>query len=177
MAASVLEINIISDPPPPPPPPPTSDPPPSTSRNKKCLLPLIESPNTGTMVSVVKSEAQPSSTNNNFLPTDLLLALQRQDNVNLQTPRQGTRPTSLYQYGGESDEGGSQKSIKGPARLWSNSTRRNRLKHLTNAPPCICGAGKDISFLYDSVPKERKTATRKVIYAFTHTHFRVHWLV
>jgi len=42
-----------------------------------------------------------------------------------------------------------------PANMWNHSRRRARLRHLTDQPPCVCGAGRDISFLYDVAPKER----------------------
>ena len=39
---------------------------------------------------------------------------------------------------------------RAPANVWNYPCRRTRLRHLTEAPPCVCGAGRDISFLYDS---------------------------
>ena len=116
--------------------------------NNQCLLPCID-PATSGMVSVVKSEAQPSS---DFLPPDLLLTLKRQENNEI-------HPGSMIlpQYGAGKD------TKHAPASLWNHSSRRNRLKHLTNSPPCVCGAGKDISFLYDSYTEDEKQKKKKVL--------------
>ncbi|CAG2256169.1 unnamed protein product [Mytilus edulis] len=45
-----------------------------------------------------------------------------------------------------------------PNGVW-NHKRRERFKHLTENPPCICGAGQDISFLYD-VPNDAANLER-----------------
>lgn len=147
---------------PPPVPPPTSDalevfsPSPdvelNTNRNN-CLLPIIESSGT-----LSKSETKPIA--NNFLPSDLLLTLKRQDMTGgqLYTPSKGTR---LSLSPREPQMSTKLRGVKAPARLWGYASRRGKLKHLTNAPPCICGAGNDISFLYDS-PRERKEDTKQV---------------
>lgn len=154
---------------PPPPPPPTSDALEifssfsdltnnkelSTAANSnKCLLPLIESSGT-----LSKSGAKPIT--NDFLPSDLLLALKRQDNTGgqLYTPRKGTKLSLSPKE--EAQLSVRLKGVKPPPKLWGYTSRRARLKHLTNAPPCICGAGKDISFLYDS-PREQRENAKKV---------------
>ena len=143
----------------PPPPPPTSDAldiystPPSTPHKElddssnKCLLPFIDS-------STSRGEAQPASVGNDFLPTDLLFALKRQDKPVTQQHRGATPPREPQSTGVH--------GIKAPAKMWGYSSRRGRLKHLTKAPPCICGAGRDISFLYDSPPSERRKVPKKV---------------
>eukprot|EP00003_Mantamonas_plastica_P022296 TRINITY_DN375_c0_g1_i1.p1 TRINITY_DN375_c0_g1~~TRINITY_DN375_c0_g1_i1.p1 ORF type:complete len:548 (-),score=120.34 TRINITY_DN375_c0_g1_i1:993-2636(-) len=37
-----------------------------------------------------------------------------------------------------------------PANVWFSESGRNRLQHLLDNPPCTCGAGEDVSFLYDA---------------------------
>eukprot|EP00794_Sanderia_malayensis_P016078 gene16078-17701_t len=37
-----------------------------------------------------------------------------------------------------------------PDNLWNHARTREKFKHLTEQPPCTCGAGRDISFLCDS---------------------------
>ena len=140
---------------PPPPPPPTCDPPHKNATGNpgntesQCLLPYIDPANSGSLMSVVKSETHPIFTTNDFLPSDLLLALKRQDNIN--SPCVGTKFPSP-----------SSKSHKPPANMWNYQSRRNRLKHLTDAPPCVCGAGRDISFLYDYASNGRQDDSDKV---------------
>jgi len=52
----------------------------------------------------------------------------------------------------------SQASIKRPDNLWNYSQQRDKLKFLINQPVCTCGAGKDISFLFDVQNARPKTA-------------------
>ncbi len=128
----------------------------NTSRNQ-CLLPLIES---STRVSLVKSDAQPTSVTNDFLPSDLLFSLKRMDNTGIQstprarTPLSSASPQSTPSGGGTG--GGAARMLRAPANVWNSPRNRGKLKHLTDAPPCVCGAGRDISFLYDSAPAEKK---------------------
>lgn len=37
-----------------------------------------------------------------------------------------------------------------PANVWNFPKGREKFKHLTEQAPCVCGAGRDISFLYDA---------------------------
>lgn len=165
MTTSALSLTLE----PPPPPPPTSDALQAFTSDRelntsgnKCLLPVIESTR-----SLSKGETQPKSMTNDFLPSELLFALKRHDNSTvtggqLYTPRKGSRLSLSPRT--ESQLSERFKAVKTPAKLWGYASRRGRLKHLTNAPPCICGAGKDISFLYDS-PRERKETTKRVLNA------------
>ena len=159
MTTSALSMSLET----PPAPPPTSDlqvyTPSSpntaskelTTSSNKCLLPVIESSG-----SVSKREP-PTSVNNDFLPSELLFALKRHDK-----PISSPRRRAKFSLSPEKPQlSGKLKGVKAPSRLWGYSSRRGRLKHLTNAPPCICGAGKDISFLYDS-PSERMEDTKQV---------------
>ncbi len=167
---------------PPPTPPPTTDVfedqlPPKLSRTPpakkhpgsatQCLLPYIDPSLSGSMMSVVKSEAHPTSMHSDFLPADLLFTLKRQENRSLQATPSGSSKTT--------SPGGAKLSFqtissglrgvkppKPPAKLWYYSNRRDRLKHLTDAHPCICGAGRDISFLYDNQSAEKDNSTKKV---------------
>lgn len=47
-----------------------------------------------------------------------------------------------------------------PANVWNYKQRRDKLKHLTDQALCFCGAGRDISFLYD-VPAPAEESTDK----------------
>ena len=122
--------------------------------NSNCLLPNIDP----------KSEAQPSPSaiTNDLLPQDLLLSLKRQQGRALNPlspprgatkypPRHGKLSPQLKQQ-----STGTNILNRPPANVWNYPHRRTRLRHLTEAPPCVCGAGKDISFLYDSVTLEEE---------------------
>lgn len=132
--------------------------PPSSRKTTKCLLPYID-PSHGSM-EIVKSEAQPSpsSFTNDFLPQELLLSLKRHGGSQanpLSPPKGGTRlPLPVIRapspQAPPAQKTGISVTGKPPANVWNHPHRRARLKHLTDAPPCICGAGKDISFLYDA---------------------------
>lgn len=37
-----------------------------------------------------------------------------------------------------------------PGNLWNHQKQRQKLKYLTDSTQCVCGAGRDISFLYDA---------------------------
>lgn len=172
MASSALAA--LSDPAPPPPPPPTSDVSPipipkcpnpkelTASSKKKCLLPLIEPSLSGNSMSIVK-KTDTSPTGNDFLPPDLLFALKRQDNTSMgPSPPRGRKSIKPLSPS-TTPRSGQARTIRPPAQVWGHPNRRERFKHLTDAPPCICGSGKDISFLYDSAPKDKKQETKVVI--------------
>ncbi|XP_033732804.1 axonemal dynein light chain domain-containing protein 1-like isoform X2 [Pecten maximus] len=91
---------------------------------------------------VDRTKPLPTSLQSDFLPEDVLFALTQPPPIrdqlgppnrarNLNTTSIQTRPP--------------------PASVWGHK-RRERFKHLTENTPCVCGAGNDISFLYD-VPK------------------------
>lgn len=160
---------------PPPAPPPTtvlevlSTPSKSTKNfnsNDQCLLPRIDPSSTGTNLPQMRSETQSLSRSSDFLPSELLIALKRQENPPEFPPLGGTKLPSRYlspknpppRSAGETVR----PPIKPPANLWSYPHRREKLKHLINAPPCVCGAGRDISFLYDPGHREKKETSRKV---------------
>lgn len=102
-------------------------------------LPVLKSSNNV----IDKSQPLPTSLMSDFIPEDVLFALTQPPPVkdqlgppsrtrNLNTSTAYPRPP--------------------PNGVW-NHKRRERFKHLTENPPCICGAGQDISFLYD-VPND-----------------------
>ena len=91
--------------------------------------------------------------NNDYLPLELLVALKRQ-------PQDECSPRKSK----ESTPRGALSKVKRPDSMWQYSNRRGRLQHMVEAPPCVCGSGKDISFLYDnSLPETAKVQTNKVI--------------
>ncbi|XP_065918337.1 axonemal dynein light chain domain-containing protein 1-like isoform X2 [Dysidea avara] len=108
-----------------------------------CLLPFIE----GTKKDAT---ATTKGVPNDFIPSDLLLSLKRFTGSDLSTPPKGATalppsrknptlpPTNT-----------SPMPVRRPANMWNFPNRRRKFKHLTGNTPCICGAGKDISFLYD----------------------------
>lgn len=99
---------------------------------------------------VDKSKPLPTSLQSDFLPEDILFALTQPP-----TSRGGTLgPPSKYRSLNTSEA----KTRAPPANVWSTQ-RRERFKHLTDNTACSCGAGKDISFLYD-VPKPEQKAER-----------------
>ena len=133
----------------------------STATN--CLLPYIDP----------KSEAQPSpnsAVTNDLLPQDLLLSLKRQQGraLNPLSPPRGATKFPPRYVGSFSPAPQSKPPPPGPvgpgtntlnrppANVWNYPHRRTRLRHLTEAPPCVCGAGRDISFLYDSTSAEQE---------------------
>ncbi|EDO47152.1 predicted protein, partial [Nematostella vectensis] len=50
-----------------------------------------------------------------------------------------------------------------PANVWNYPKGREKLKHLVEQPPCLCGAGKDISFLYDAVQEKQSPEVTKTL--------------
>lgn len=132
-----------------------------------CLLPYIEP----------KSEAQPSpsAVTNDLLPQDLLLSLKRQQGraLNPLSPPRGA--TKFPPHHGDASPRTKQQSMgtnilnRPPANVWNYPHRRMRLRHLTEAPPCVCGAGKDISFLYDSATLEGEGEKAKTNNALPNT--------
>ena len=128
-----------------------------------CLLPYIDP----------KSEAQPSPSSavtNDLLPQDLLLSLKRQQGraLNpLSPPPRGATKFPPRHVGNLSPQSkpppvgpGTNIANRPPANVWNYPHRRTRLRHLTEAPPCVCGAGRDISFLYDSASLEQQEGER-----------------
>ena len=122
-----------------------------------CLLPYIDP----------KSEAQPSpsAVTNDLLPQDLLLSLKRQQGraLNPLSPPRGATKFPSRHVGNFSPQSkpppvgpGTNIVNRPPANVWNYPHRRTRLRHLTEAPPCVCGAGRDISFLYDSASPENE---------------------
>ncbi|CAG5119634.1 unnamed protein product [Candidula unifasciata] len=100
------------------------------------MLPELRS----STVSIEKPKQQSISAQNDFIPKDILFAL--------------TQPMCTKETFGPSFRRKELNAISAdvgrppPASVW-NYKRRNRFKHLLDNTPCICGAGKDISFLYD----------------------------
>ncbi|XP_052221948.1 axonemal dynein light chain domain-containing protein 1-like isoform X3 [Dreissena polymorpha] len=100
-------------------------------------------------MAVDKSKPLPTSLQSDFLPEDVLFAL-------TQPPSAPDTLGPLSKY--RSLNTSVAKSRPPPANVW-NTQRRERFKHLTDNTTCTCGAGKDISFLYD-VPKPDKKPER-----------------
>ena len=117
------------------------------AKKNKCLLPQINPSHTGI---TPKTGDNPSLTMNDFLPLELLLSLKHQKQE--ASPSGGW--TKFHPGGG---------AVRPPAGMWSHANRRDRLKHLVDAPPCICGSGRDISFLYDTVHSKEKTLETKKV--------------
>ncbi|XP_052721411.1 axonemal dynein light chain domain-containing protein 1-like isoform X4 [Crassostrea angulata] len=93
-----------------------------------------------------KRKPLPTSLQSDFIPEDVLFALTQPPPVREQlgppTRNRNLNVTTVP-------------SRAPPSNLWSHK-RRERFKHLTENTPCICGAGSDISFLYDVPLPEKK---------------------
>ncbi|CAH1787293.1 unnamed protein product [Owenia fusiformis] len=81
-----------------------------------------------------------------FIPNDVLFALTQPP-----PPQDQLGPPSRFRNLNTSTT----TSRKAPAGVWHHQ-RRDKLKHLTDQTPCVCGAGQDISFLYDVPVSEKR---------------------
>ncbi|XP_055896858.1 axonemal dynein light chain domain-containing protein 1-like isoform X1 [Biomphalaria glabrata] len=107
-------------------------------QSKNVVLPEIRS-----SINIDKSKPLPTSLQSDFLPEDILLALTHPPPV-----KDKLGPVTLTRSLNTSNA----QTRPAPANVW-NHKRRDRFKHLVENTPCLCGAGKDISFLYD-VPQK-----------------------
>jgi len=100
-----------------------------------------------------KSGTISTNYSNDYLPLELLVALKRQP-----------QDESLSRKSKESTPRGALSKVKRPDSVWQYTNRRSRLQHMVEAPPCVCGSGKDISFLYDNslTEEEHKMQPKKV---------------
>lgn len=90
-----------------------------------------------------KTKPLPTSLQSDFIPDDVLFALTQPP-----IPRDKLGPPSRVRNLNTSMALG-----RAPAaNLWSHK-RREKFKHLLNSTACSCGAGSDVSFLYD-IPQE-----------------------
>ncbi|XP_074655207.1 axonemal dynein light chain domain-containing protein 1-like [Tubulanus polymorphus] len=97
----------------------------------------------------------PTSLQSDFIPEDVLKALTQPT-----TRGEILGPPSRYRNLATTNVA----SRKPPANVWSHPKRRERFKHLTENTVCICGAGKDISFLYDVPPNKNKPIEKPGLY-------------
>ncbi|PAA74893.1 hypothetical protein BOX15_Mlig006576g2, partial [Macrostomum lignano] len=82
-----------------------------------------------------QQQQQPGQAPNDYLPDEVIFSLtQPPDFVGADLPSSVARPRALPK----------------PSNVWNYPKRREKLKHLTDSTICVCGAGKDISFLYDA---------------------------
>ena len=115
-------------------------------KERTCILPYIDGPRGGALVQNREGRGtSPSSVGpmNNFLPRDLILSLKCLGTVSDAPPRGGARlpPTRQLHPKLLSLEGS---ATPAPANVWNYPGRRGRLRHLTEHPPCICGAGRSV---------------------------------
>ncbi|XP_063422973.1 axonemal dynein light chain domain-containing protein 1-like isoform X3 [Mytilus trossulus] len=96
-----------------------------------------------------RNKPLPTSLMSDFIPEDVLFALTQPPPVKdqLGPPSRTRNLNTSISY-----------PRPPPNGVW-NHKRRERFKHLTENPPCICGAGQDISFLYD-VPNDAANLER-----------------
>lgn len=78
---------------------------------------------------------------NDYLPQNLLVTL--------------TQATKKYDNLGPK-QSGQRTVVKRADNLWNHEKSRLKFKHLTEQPPCYCGAGRDISYLLDATDKKEK---------------------
>ncbi|XP_065830228.1 axonemal dynein light chain domain-containing protein 1-like [Oscarella lobularis] len=101
------------------------------------LFPLIEgireAEENGELLAAVEAvQQQEQHSKQDFLPPQILDALRKTSKRN---PKMQSKKMS---------------GCPPPSNLWNYPQVRSKLKHLTEQPPSLSGAGKDISFLYDS---------------------------
>ncbi|XP_078605454.1 axonemal dynein light chain domain-containing protein 1-like isoform X2 [Branchiostoma floridae x Branchiostoma japonicum] len=102
-------------------------------------------------MAVDRTKPLPTSLQSDFIPEDLLFALTQppplkaKDNL---LPPSRTKTQAVVPAGREAWK--EPTPPRRPDNVW-NFSRRSRYKHLTDNTICTCGAGKDISFLYDAV--------------------------
>ncbi|ELU17826.1 hypothetical protein CAPTEDRAFT_221957 [Capitella teleta] len=113
--------------------------------SKQIMLPELKANQT----MVDKTRPLPTSLQSDFLPEDVLLALTQPA-----PPSDKLGPSHRHRNLHVSEAFGR----KPPSNVWNFPKGRERLGHLTKATPCVCGAGQDISFLYDVPKKEGETA-------------------
>ncbi|XP_067942118.1 axonemal dynein light chain domain-containing protein 1-like [Watersipora subatra] len=95
-----------------------------------------------------KTAMEVAHTHNDFLPDEVMMALTQPSELVSKTLIP-TREKALAIS--------TAASRKPPANVWNHKSRRDKLKHLTDQAVCFCGAGRDISFLYDvPAPEEVK---------------------
>ncbi|KAK6195039.1 hypothetical protein SNE40_000555 [Patella caerulea] len=86
-----------------------------------------------------RTKPLPTSLQSDFLPEDILFVLTQpppaKDKLGPAPKLRNLNTTSVQ-------------SRPAPANVW-NHKRREKFKHLTENTTCVCGAGRDISFLYD----------------------------
>jgi hypothetical protein len=102
-----------------------------------------------------QTDGKRSFPESDFLPQELLVTLSRRDS-----------PEGRAQQGKSAVQGKSQldkSSLRPPANVWGHPKRRTKYKHLVDNAPCICGAGKDISFLYDTGRHKDHLPTSKTV--------------
>ncbi|CAI9718534.1 Hypothetical predicted protein [Octopus vulgaris] len=86
-------------------------------------------------------------TENYYLPQEIVFALSKLDQPPDESPSKPlTNAHDIKNLTGS--------TRRRPENVWSYK-RREKYKHLTDSTVCICGSGKDISFLYDALPTDK----------------------
>ncbi|XP_014776298.1 axonemal dynein light chain domain-containing protein 1 [Octopus bimaculoides] len=86
-------------------------------------------------------------TENYYLPQEIVFALSKLD----QSPHESSSKPPKDVHAIKNLTGSTRKR---PDNVW-HYKRREKFKHLTDNTVCICGSGKDISFLYDALPPDK----------------------
>lgn len=141
---SSLDPQVLAESPHPPPAQPHSSLRRSSSGGGTCVLPYITTSGLVRSSEGLPPPPPPSARpGNDFLPPDLVLCLRQQGGIPESPPRGGARlppPKGLQQKSPR--VGGASSMPRPPPNMWNYPGRRGRLRHLTDHPPCICGAGR-----------------------------------
>ncbi|XP_064649134.1 axonemal dynein light chain domain-containing protein 1-like isoform X2 [Lineus longissimus] len=105
-------------------------------------------------IAVDKSKPLPTSLQSDFIPQDVLMSLTMPA-----PPAEQLGPPSRYRNLNTS----SGPVKKRASNVWNYRGQREKLKHLTENTICVCGAGKDISFLYD-VPQKAESKEKAAMF-------------
>ncbi|XP_032220070.1 axonemal dynein light chain domain-containing protein 1 [Nematostella vectensis] len=95
-----------------------------------------------------------------FIPMDILNSLTQ---IPAPPTREQLGPPSKHKKLRPIEQNGSSPARHRPANVWNYPKGREKLKHLVEQPPCLCGAGKDISFLYDAVQEKQSPEVTKTL--------------
>ncbi|CAF0722793.1 unnamed protein product, partial [Brachionus calyciflorus] len=109
----------------------------STKEINDCVVPFIEN-----KIEIKNEEATKKFSK--CIPNDLIVAFKQAEQ-----PKEYIGPPNKKTLNGIKPTNPS--VIKRPDNAWNFEKQREKFKFLTEQPICSCGAGKDMSFIYDSV--------------------------
>ena len=120
-------------------------------QQQNCIVPYIGDVNNQ------QTQTQKNATKfNKCVPDDLILALKQAEQQREYIGPSGKKDTALKLRPVVPS------IIRKPDNAWHFETQRDKFKFLTEQPICSCGAGRDISFLYDcSIHKDQASQAQQ----------------